>query len=439
MSETRIPPYDEEAEISVLASAINDEEGCNDVVNMLDNTDFYKHIHRLIFECIQAIKQKNHPVDLITLHAKLIDKGLLEQVGGIKFLGEITSNYSTSANTKYYIKILKEKSFRRKCIQNAIDIQKNAYSGEYEKLLGSLENKIPEITEDSSATKLTDIISDALASIHVHQNSGKRFTGLETGFKDLDYMTGGLQKTDFIVIAGRPSMGKTALALNLISNSAKFLKSENKISVFFSIEMSKEKIAIRQFSSALKLSSEKFRTGDLTEDDWFLMENKSDEFEKDFDNIYIIDDASISLQDIRTNLYGLKSNTRKDVGLIVIDYLQIINTVDTGNRNNDISKISRNLKMIAKEFNCPLIALSQLSRAVEQRDIKTPMLSDLRESGAIEQDADVVCFLYRDEYYNPSTDKKNQADIILAKHRDGATGTVTLNYISKYVAFENIR
>ena len=429
-----IPPNDFEAEQGVISCMLFDTEGLALAHEMLNGDDFYRNSHKVIFNAIVSMYLEDQPVDLITLKNKLETLNVFEQVGGMQYLVDLFGIVSTSVRVSYYAKIVKEKSLRRKIISASKKIQKLSFNEEEK--IESIISKFEDILESiSSNEKVKDFvhISDVLVKIidqieEMSKNKSK-ITGLETGFVDFDLKTAGLQPSDLILIAARPSMGKTAFALNIAQYVAIH---KNVTTAIFSLEMSKEQLVNRMVCSESLIDSQKLKTGDIKDDDWGKIIEAigliSDA------PIYIDDKSSISIPEMRNKCRKLKKE--KNLGLIVIDYLQLMNySGKSESRQQEISAISRSLKAMAREFNVPIVALSQLSRAVEQRRPPKPMLSDLRESGAIEQDADVVCFLYREEYYDPNTEKKGLAELIIAKQRNGAVGTIDLSWIGQYTKF----
>ncbi|HOA79611.1 MAG TPA: replicative DNA helicase [Defluviitaleaceae bacterium] len=435
---SRIPPHDIEAEQSVLGSMIIDHEAIVAAAEILRGDDFYRPDHKQIYEACMDLFNDNSPIDLVTLKSRLEEKGLLEQVGGISYLSHLAASVPTSAHIKQYAKIVESKSILRRLIKACQDISAISYEAKEDVnvILNQAEHNIFHIlqnkhTEDFSPMR--EVLLNAFDKIEeIYRNRGK-VTGVPTGFIDLDYKTAGFQPSDFILIAARPSMGKTAFALNI----AQYAAVRQKVPVaVFSLEMSKEQLVNRMLCAEAMVDSQKLRTGSLEQDDWVKIARAMGPLSEA--PIYIDDTPGISVMEMRAKCRRLK--LEKGIGLIFIDYLQLMSGDRRfDSRQQEISEISRSLKALAREMDAPVIALSQLSRACESRADHRPMLSDLRESGAIEQDADVVMFLYRDEYYHPDTEKKNQAEVIIAKQRNGPTGTVDLIWLGQYTKFVNMQ
>lgn len=433
----KIPPNDIEAEQAVISSILFDQEALAISYESLRAEDFYSPANKEIFESMIELFNKNVPVDLVTLKNKLDEKGITEQIGGVKYLAQLTDAYSTSANIKHYVKIVEDKSMLRKLIKAATEISANSYEAkeEIDIIIDKAEKSIFNIVQNRNTEEFThihEVLVTAIEKLESMFNSKDTITGVATGFADFDNKTAGLQPSDLILIAARPSMGKTAFALNIAQHVAVRLKVPTAI---FSLEMSKEQLVNRLMCGEAMIDSQKLRTGALEQDDWTKIAMSMGPLSEA--PLYIDDTPGITVMEVRAKCRRLKME--KGLGLIVIDYLQLMSGGGKGeSRQQEISEISRSLKAIAREMKAPVIALSQLSRACEARADHRPMLSDLRESGAIEQDADVVCFLYRDEYYNVDTDKKNQAEVIIAKQRNGPTGTVDLMWLGNYTKFANM-
>jgi len=433
----RIPPHSIEAEQSVLGAMILDREAINIAVEMIKPEDFYKEAHREIFEAILNLYNKNEPVDLITLAEELKRRGTLENIGGVTYLADLSSGVATTANTKYYCKIIEEKSTLRKLIKSCNEIILKSYENleEVNAIIEQAEKSIFDITlgkQREGFAPINEVLLKSFSKIEERAASQNPITGITTGFIDLDYKLSGLQRSDLILVAARPSMGKTAFALNLATNAA--LKGGAKVAIF-SLEMSKEQLVQRMISATAHVDLQKIISGRLSEDEWIQIINAMGPLSQA--QIFIDDTAAISLMEMKAKCRRLK--IEKGLDLILIDYLQLMQSESRHeNRQQEISAISRGLKALAKELECPVVALSQLSRAPELRSDHRPILSDLRESGAIEQDADVVLFLYRDEYYNPDTDKKNIGEVIIAKHRNGPTGSVELVFKKEFTKFVNM-
>lgn len=432
----RLPPHSLEAEQSVIGSMIMDREAISVAMEHVDQYDFYQPDLKIVFEAITDIYGKNQPVDLVTLKNHLETQGELDKIGGIEYLSKLAIAVPTSAHVKNYASIVKEKSILRRLIKTGQEIIHDSYEGkdELETVLNDAEEKIFNIIQNRKTEEFSDIktlINPTLNNIVKAHNQHGSVTGISTGFVDLDTKTAGLQKADMVLVAARPSMGKTAFALNVAQHAA--IKGKQKTAVF-SLEMSKAQLVNRMLCSEAMVDAQKVRTGNLEDAEWSkLLDGAAILSESP---IYIDDTPGITVAEMRAKCRKLK--LEKGLDLILIDYLQLMSGSGRAeSRQQEISEISRSLKALAREMQAPVVALSQLSRAVEQRADHRPMLSDLRESGAIEQDADVVMFLYRDEYYNKETDLKGLAELIIAKQRNGPTGTVELVWIGEYTKFMN--
>lgn len=435
-----MPLCDREAEQSVIGSMIIDKDAVLIAGNMLEPNDFYCLENVKIFEILKSMNENDIEIDLITLKAELENKGYLEAVGGIRYIADMANSVPTSAHVKRYAKRVQELSFRRKCLIDIENVRKNVYEAEYTDLIKSLDSMADIKIKTDDIEPLTSILENALEEVNKRMQSKDRLTGIPTGFNDIDCVLGGLQDTDYVVLAARPSMGKTAFALDILRKAAKDLKKKNKIIIFFSLEMSAKKLGLRLLSSEMKIKNEKFKFGDLDPNDIEILKRDAGAFENMIKDVYIDDTSSMTIQDMFSKCYTQKCNTNKQIGLIVIDYLQLIaSSSNYNNRNNEVAEISRNIKKMAKEFNCPVLALSQLNRATDTRADKKPILSDLRDSGAIEQDADVVMMLHREEYYNPTPENQGKAEVIIAKHREGETGIVNLTFVKEISSFRNAK
>ena len=431
-----VPPHDDAAELAVLGAMFLDREAASLALEMLTGEDFYRPDHRQVFEAAEELYHSGVPIDMITVKNKLEEKQVFEQIGGLPFLANISTSVGSSANMRHYAAIVEEKSVLRRLIRTANNISQMSYEGKTDvnAIMDTAEKGIFDIMQNRHSDQfhhIRDIAVDSIEKIEDIYRSKGKLTGVPTGFVDFDQKTAGLQKSDLILLAARPSMGKTAFALNIIQNAA--IRS-NVPTAVFSLEMGREQLVNRMLCSEAMLDAQRLRTGELTDSDWADLIQAMGPLSQA--PIYIDDTPGVTPMEVRSKCRRLK--VEKGLGLIVIDYLQLM----SGNSRNDsrqqeISEISRSLKAIAREMEAPVIALSQLSRACEQRADHRPMLSDLRESGAIEQDADVVAFLYRDEYYFPDTEKKNQAELIIAKQRNGPTGTVDLTWMGQYTKFGN--
>lgn len=434
----KIPPHDTEAEQAVLGSMLTDKDAVIDAVEKLKPDDFYREDNKYIYEAILNLYNKAEPIDIITVKAELISLSKLDAVGGLEYLALLPDKVPTSANADKYINIVEEKSMLRSLIKtaNELIILGYAETEEVDSIMDQAEKKIFDIIQNKNQKGfivLKDVLVEAFAEIEKLYNQKQPITGIATGFSDLDYKTAGLHNSDLILVAARPAMGKSAFAINIATNAAIHAKVPVAI---FNLEMSKKQLVNRMLCSEAMVDSNKIRTGKIEEDDWVKLATALGPLSEA--PIYIDDTPGISVTEIRAKCRKLK--LEKNIGLVVIDYLQLVQGTGKkgNNREQEISEISRSLKILAKELDIPVIAISQLSRAAEQRTDHRPMLSDLRESGAIEQDADIVMFLYRDDYYNPESEKKNIAELIIAKHRNGSTGTVELLWLGSYTKFANI-
>lgn len=421
----RIPPHSVEAEQSVLGSILLDKEAMISVSETLVPEDFYKEAHKVIYESMLKLYNSQSEIDLITLTDELRDQGYLDDIGGIAYITSLSTVVPTTSNIKYYVNIVKEKSISRQLISAANDIINLGYDGsaKVEYVLENAEKKIFDISQERATNDfqpINQVISEALSMLEKLYEEKNDVTGLTTGFRDLNKKINGLQRSDLLLIAARPAMGKTAFALNLVQNAA--LKGDASVAVF-SLEMSKEQLVQRMIASQSTVELKKIKTGTLADNDWPRITDGMAILSGA--KIHIDDTPGIKISELRSKCRKLK--IEKGLDLVLIDYLQLMEGEGQNeSRQQEIAKISRSLKILAKELDCPVVALSQLSRAPEQRADHRPMLSDLRESGSIEQDADIVMFLYRDEYYNPDTEKKNIGEVIVAKNRHGETGTVEL-------------
>jgi replicative DNA helicase len=432
----RLPPQDTDAERSVIGAMLLEEGAVSEAVALLKPDDFYRPNHARIFEAMLVLYERNEPLDEVTVAAALKGMGHLESIGGTSYLAQVTESVPTAANVVYYARIVRSRALTRRLIAAATSIASSGYEGasDVETLLDQAESKIFEITssrDQRAFTPLKEIVKDAFKQITKLYENKEPITGVSTGFVDLDRCTSGLQPADLIIIAGRPSMGKTAFALGLAQNAA--LNHKTHVAVF-SLEMAKEQLVMRMLCNEARIDSQRMRGGMLKDSDWPKLAQAAGLLTEA--PIYIDDTGSISILEMRAKARRLQAE--KGLGLIVVDYLQLMRG-RTGNegREREISEISRGLKALAKELRVPVVALSQLNRSLEQRQDKRPMLSDLRESGAIEQDADVIAFIYRDEYYNHDSEAKGLCEIIIGKQRNGPTDTVTLKFFREFTRFEN--
>lgn len=437
----KVPPHSLEAEQSVLGAMILNKEAINTAIEHLQPEDFYKEANKEIFKAIVELFNRNEPVDLITLSEELKRRGTLEDLGGVSYLAELSGGVAITSNIKYYCDIVAEKAILRRLIKSCDEIMAKSYEGneEVNRIIEEAEKSIFDITQSrhkEGFAPIKEVLLDSFSKIEEMAAMEGELTGLTTGFIDLDRKLSGLQSSDLILLAARPSMGKTALGINIATNAA--IKADATVAIF-SLEMSKEQLVQRMISSVSHVDLQKIIGGKLNEDQWLKVIDAMAPLSQA--NIFIDDTAGISLMEMKAKCRRLK--IERGLDLILIDYLQLMQSdARYENRQQEISAISRGLKALAKEMDCPVLALSQLSRAPELRADHRPILSDLRESGAIEQDADVVLFLYRDEYYHEDSDKKNIGEVIIAKHRNGPTGVVELVWKKEFTKFlnkENIR
>jgi replicative DNA helicase len=432
----RIPPQSIEAEQSVLGAILLDKEVLSNITDIINTQDFYREDHKEIFEAVTDLYEKAEPIDLITVSEQLKLRGSLDSIGGLEYLSNLAGAVPTTANSKHYAKIIEEKSILRKLIKVSSDLVNMGYeaSEEVSLVLDKAEKNIFDILQKRNTQGLTpikDILLDTFNRLEELYNNNGLITGIPTGFTDLDHKTSGLQNSDLVLIAARPAMGKTAFSLNIAQYAA--VHAGIPVAVF-NLEMSKDQLVNRMLCSEAKVDSQRMRTGQLDDSDWHKIARALGPLSEA--PIYIDDTPGTTAMEIRAKCRRLKME--KNLGLVVIDYLQLMQGRGKESRQQEISDISRSLKILAKEINVPVITLSQLSRAPELRADHRPILSDLRESGAIEQDADIVMFIYRDDYYNPETEKKNIAEAIIAKHRNGSTGTVELAWLGQYTKFANL-
>ncbi|MDD2482269.1 MAG: replicative DNA helicase [Lutispora sp.] len=430
----RIPPNSLEAEQSVLGAMLLDKEAISTASEVLKGDDFYREVHKEIYEAIVDIYNDSDPVDLITITEKLKGRNTIDAVGGITYLTQLMNVVPTTHNIGQYVKIVEQKSLLRKLIRSSNDIIAKCYDNPEDPIMvmDQAEKSIFDISLNRATqgfVPIKKILTSNFDRIEeLYLNKGK-ITGIPTGFSDLDQRLSGFQKSDLVLIAARPSMGKSALMMNVVQNAS---VRENIPVAIFSLEMSKEQLSQRLLCSEALIDAHRLRTGDITEDEWIKLARAMGVLADK--PIFIDDTPAISVTEIRAKCRRLK--IEQGLGMIAIDYLQLMsgkNNYDS--RQQEVSDISRSLKALARELEVPVVALSQLSRAPEMRADHRPILSDLRESGAIEQDADVVMFLYRDEYYNPDTEKKNIGEVIIAKQRNGPTGTIELVWLGQFTKF----
>lgn len=435
--EERIPPHSDAAERSVLGAVMLDDTVLLDALEMLREEDFYSEVHKEIFTAVKEIHRNGEKVDMLTVNEELKRRKTLEMIGGRSYIATLTADVPSTANTSSYARIVKDKAVLRHLIRISDDIMDKSYRQEQSsgEIVDYAERNVLDITRDTQKrdyAALKDVLWLNMDQITQLSESDGRITGLSTGFLDLDDKTSGFQKSDLIILAARPSMGKTALVLNIALNAAS--RSSARVMIF-SLEMSKEQLGQRLLSIDSCVELSKLRTGDLSRGDWEDLNIAIDRLS--MADIFIDDTPGISIMEMKNKCR--RAGTDKPLDLIIVDYLQLMSGEGRSeSRQNEISMLSRTLKQLAREMECPVIVLSQLSRAVETRPDHRPQLSDLRESGAIEQDADVVMFLYRDEYYNPdTTEKPNTCELIIAKQRNGPTGSLDLAWLGKYTKFAN--
>ncbi|HSE87652.1 MAG TPA: replicative DNA helicase [Candidatus Binatia bacterium] len=433
----KVPPQNLEAESSVLGGILLENDAVNLVLELLRPEDFYRESHRKIFRAMIELTDRSEPVDLITLSECLKSRGELDAVGGSAYLASLADFVPTAANISYYARIVREKAILRSLITTATEIATRGYEeqGNVEEFLDTAEKVIFDISEKkikASFVAVGDMIKDTLKTVERLYERKEMVTGVPTGYEDLDKLTAGLQPSDLVIVAGRPSMGKTAFSLNIAANAA---FAGVGVAVF-SLEMAKEQLVLRMLCSEARVNNSKVRSGYLAERDFPKLANAAGRLHEAL--IYIDDTPAISILELRAKARRLVRDRTKKVGLIVIDYLQLMRGMGgASNREQEISEISRSLKALAKELAVPVIAISQLNRRVEDRGDRRPMMSDLRESGAIEQDADVIMFIYRDEVYNQNSEEKGKAEIIVAKQRNGPIDTVELTFLNEFMRFEN--
>jgi len=436
----RVPPQSIEAEESVLGGILLDNTAMDRVVESLGPDDFYRESHRKIFRAMIELSERSEPADIITLSDVLRGRGEIAEVGGVTYLAELAERVPTAANILQYARIVKEKAILRGLIGATTEIASRSYQDteNVDELLDQAEQRIFSISEGRirpSFYRMGEVVMDTLKTVERLHERKQLVTGVATGFGDLDSLTAGLQPAEFIVLAGRPGMGKTALALNIAQHAA--LSPERHGVAVFSLEMAKEQLVLRMLCSHAKVDSSKVRGGVLSDRDFQRLAIAAQKLVEA--PIYIDDSPGLSVLEVRAKARRLKRDPEARLGLVIVDYLQLMRgLVTTDSREQEISQISRSLKNLAKELNLPVVALSQLNRQVEQRAERRPLLADLRESGAIEQDADVVAFVFREEAYHPDREElRGLAELIVAKQRNGPVGTVRLTFRSEYTRFEN--
>jgi replicative DNA helicase len=436
----RVPPHSVEAEQAVLGGLLLDNAAWDSIADRLAASDFYRRDHQLIFAAVAELAARSEPADAVTLAEFLASRGEADDTGGLAYLAGLARDTPTAANIRAYADIVRERALLRHLIRVSGEIAASAYENEgrpAKDLVDEAERRVFEIAEAGRRTgsgfvALKDVLGETIDRLDMlHENQGQ-LTGVATGYADLDRMTAGLQPGDLVIVAGRPSMGKTTLALNVAENAA---ISANVPVAVFSMEMSREQLSMRMISSLGRVDQSHLRTGAFGDEDWARINSAIAQMKTA--PIYIDDSASLTPTEVRARARRL--SRERGLGLVVVDYLQLMQVPGTKeNRATEISEISRSLKALARELKVPVIALSQLNRSVEQRTDKKPVMSDLRESGAIEQDADLIMLIYREEVYEPDTPRKGIADIIVAKQRNGPTGEVHLTFLGKYTRFENL-
>ena len=434
----KIPPQNLEAEQSVLGGILIEPDALSRVLEIMRGTDFYREAHQKIFTAMVELYQKGTPVDLITLTDHLLNRGRMEELGGTAYLVSLADAIPSAANIEVYARIVRDKATLRRLISFSSEIASKSYrfSGDVEEILDQAEKSIFEITEDKITPQvypLSEVIKDSFRTIEELYDRKERVSGLPTGFTKLDQFTSGLQPSDLIIVAGRPSMGKTAFALDMARNAATLAEVPV---VIFSLEMSRQQLAIRMLCSEARVDAHRLRSGYIGERDWPRLTHAAGVLSEA--PIYIDDSPALSVLQMRAKARRLKAD--RGLGLVVVDYLQLMSgRSGADRREQEISEISRSLKALAKEIHVPVIALSQLNRKVEDRTDKRPVMADLRESGAIEQDADVILFIYRDEMYDENSKQKGIAEINIGKQRNGPSGVrVNLAFLSQYTRFENL-
>lgn len=431
-------PFAEEAEAGIISAMFKDREVIQDIVQLVRDTDFYKPENAILFKAILEIDESGQSVDLVTMTNKLRKENLLEKAGGVFYLGQIAAAPSTVYNVKQYAKIVQEKSTMRQLIRISDGIRNRCFDDAepVESILDDAERLVLDISKQrqrNDVTRVDEIVPTNLEKIEEAAKQEDEITGIPSGFIDLDHMTNGWQRSDLIILAARPAMGKTALCLNMAANAA--IDYHYPVAIF-SLEMSKEQLVMRMLAAAARIDQKRLRTGQLNPDEWGAFLQKIGPLTSA--PIYIDDTPAITIRELRAKARRLQSR-EGDLGLILVDYLQLMGgSGNSENRQQEVSEISRSLKALARELNVPIIALSQLSRTVEQTKDKRPQLSHLRESGSLEQDADIVLFIHREEYYNEDTDRRGIADVIIAKHRNGPTGTVELAFQNELTRFDNL-
>lgn len=438
-NEQRTPPHNIEAEQAILGAIFLEPESMSSATELLIPSDFYRASHQRIFQVMMQLTDKGEPIDLVTVTTALSNAKLLDEIGGVSYLSDLANAVPTAANIGYYNKIVEEKALLRRLIRTATDIVTDGFSKEddVDEVLSEAEKNILEVSNRKNASafkNIKDVLIDVYDNIEQLHHNDADVTGVPTGFRDLDKITSGFQRNDLIIVAARPSVGKTAFALNIAQNVA--IKTDENVAIF-SLEMGAEQLVNRMLCAEGNIDAQRLRTGNLEPEDWGKLTMAMGSLSNA--GIFIDDTPGIRVNEIRSKCRRLKQE--HGLGMILIDYMQLIQGSASNakeNRQQEVSEISRSLKGLARELNVPLVALSQLSRGVEQRQDKRPMMSDLRESGSIEQDADIVGFLYRDDYYDQESEKQNIIEIIISKQRNGPVGTVELAFVKEYNKFVDL-
>lgn len=433
-------PHSSDAEQAVLSCMFLDENSAKIGQSLLNSDDFFNQNHKLLYEAFLEVLKSGKIADMVTVSDYLKEKDNFEKIGGIEFITQIALSVATSVRMKEYIKILKEKSYFRRKIAQGKALVAAGLEQDKQKLQKISEQAQKDGIETEKIECIPDVLANYITILQKDRISKKRFAGISTGFDDLDFYIGGLQQGNLIIVAGRPAMGKTAFALDLLRNAAKNMEKES-IAMLFSLEMDKNRIAARMFSAESSVDNTYFRLCIKDDEKWEKIikriQIEAEEFEQNTSDIYIDDTAGITLEEIYEKCHNQQVQTGKKIGLVVVDYLQIMGVEKTANRAMDVAYLSMGLKNLSKQFCCPVVALSQLSRENEKKINKKPTLDNLRDSGAIEQDADVVLMLYREKYYDKETPIGNIAEVIIAKNRNGATGSVQLEFYENYTTFRN--
>lgn len=439
LQDVRVPPYSEDAERSVLGAVMLDNRCFDEVQSVIEPDDFYRESHRHLFRAMGTLSARKEAIDTVTLAEQLKTEGLLEVIGGASTIARLTSEVPSAAHVQHHATIVQRKSALRAFIKAADGLIDEAYADvpDVEAFMDGAEQSLFQITQRGAQRPYSDIreiVKDAFTQIEAQYQKKEDITGVASGFVDLDHITAGWQPSDLIILAARPAMGKTAITLNMVAHAA---VDRNRPTAFFSLEMANQQLAIRMLCSLARVDQSRLRTGNMGEAEWHRLIKAAGTLSKA--PIMLDDTPALSIMEFRSKCRRMKAE--RNVELIFVDYLQLMRGSSqsrSGSREQEISEISRNLKAVAKELDVPIIALAQLNRGVESRADKRPMMSDLRESGAIEQDADIICFLYRDEVYNVDTERKGIAELIIGKHRNGALGTVDLRFFPSFTRFENL-